>query len=242
MKLRGKTALITGGAVRIGAAISRALAAEGCNLVVHYNRSRRAAEQLCCALRERVAALAIRSDLMSERQVGNLISAAVQRVGRLDILINNAAVFHKDSFRTLTAAKLEDEFFVNLFAPLLLMREFTRICKGGKIVNLLDRRITGLDASCVPYVLAKRALADATRMAALAFAPRITVNAVAPGAILPPPGKGREYLRDQAGPVPLRRQCTPAEVADAVVFLLKHDALTGQIVFVDGGQGLLGNE
>jgi pteridine reductase len=92
----------------------------------------------------------------------------------------------------------------------------------------------------VPYLLSKVALAEFTRTAALALAPRIRVNGVAPGAILPPPGKGKAHLRDAAGPVPLRRQVTPHDVAEAVVALVKAEAITGQIVFVDGGQHLLG--
>ena len=109
------------------------------------------------------------------------------------------------------------------------------------MINLLDRRITSLDDSCVPYVLSKKSLAEFTRIAALELAPRITVNAVAPGAVLPPPGKGKAYLKDNAGPIPLGRLVKPEEVAAAVVFLLKSESVTGQTVFVDGGQNLLGN-
>ena len=109
------------------------------------------------------------------------------------------------------------------------------------MVNLLDRRITSLDTSCVPYVLSKKSLAELTKIAALDLAPRIRVNAVAPGAVLPPPGKGRAYLRDMAGPIPMGRLVKPEEIAEAVVCLLKADSVTGQILFVDGGQRLLGN-
>jgi len=141
-------------------------------------------------------------------------------------LVNNAAVFHKNSLRTLSGQKLLAEFWPNLFAPILLMRAFAAQAKRGKIINLLDRRITSLDASSVPYVLAKKALAEATRLAALELAPDMTVNGVAPGAILPPPGKGMAYLQDHAGPTPLKRQATPRQVAEAVVFLLQNDSIT----------------
>jgi pteridine reductase len=159
--------------------------------------------------------------------------------GQLDILINNAAVFHKDGLLATTEAKLLGEFWPNLFAPLLLMRAFARHSGGGKIINLLDRRIAGHDTECVSYVLAKKALAELTALAALELAPRFTVNGVAPGAVLPPPGKGADYLHDQAGPVPLQRIITPQAVAQAVLTLLGNDAITGQILFVDGGQHLL---
>jgi len=237
MKLKGKVALVTGGAVRIGAAICRALAAEGARVVVHCRRSKSEA----VALAKEIGGLVVQSDLNSETACERLMKQAVRGAGRLDILVNNAAVFHKDSLRTVSGQKLLDEFWPNLFAPILLMRTFAAQARRGKIVNLLDRRIASLDASSVAYVLAKKALAEATRMAALDLAPGITVNGVAPGAILPPRGKGMKYLHDKAGPAPLKRQVMPEEIAEAVVFLLRSDSVTGQIVFVDGGQNLMGN-
>ncbi|HOW98368.1 MAG TPA: SDR family oxidoreductase [Kiritimatiellia bacterium] len=240
MELNGKTALVTGGAVRIGAAIVRALARAGADVVIHGHRSVEPAR----ALRREVEALGrrafcVRGDLRREAEVRRVVRESREKGGRLDILVNNAAVFHKDTLRSLTARKLREEFDVNLFAPLLLMRAFAEESGRGSIVNLLDRRITSLDRECLPYVLAKKALAEATRIAALDLAPKIRVNAVAPGAILPPPGEGMAYLKDKAGPIPLRRRCAPEDVAEAVLLLLKNDSLTGQIIFVDGGQHLL---
>lgn len=240
MDLRGKTALVTGGAVRIGEAICRALAAEGVHVAVHYRTSEHAARALCRDLeQEGVNAWALKADLSDGPACEALVRKAVQQAGRLDLLVNNAGVFHKNSLRESDEQNILAELRVNLVAPLLLMKAFAQAAGRGSIVNLLDRRITGLDTSCAPYVLSKKALAEATRLAALEFAPDIAVNAVAPGAILPPPGKGAGYLQDVAGPVPLQRACTVRDVAEAVVFLLKSEVLTGQIVFVDGGQHLL---
>lgn len=233
MNLNGKVALVTGGAVRIGAVICRALAAEGARVVIHYRRSKNEA----VALAKELGGKAVQSDLDSESACKRLMA----RAGRPDILVNNAAVFHKDSLKSLTARKLTDEFWPNLFAPVLLTRAFARTVKKGAVINLLDRRIASLDATCVPYVLSKKSLAEFTKIAALELAPGIRVNGVAPGAVLPPPGKGKAYLKDHAGPIPMGRLVKPEEVADAVVFLLKSDSVTGQIVFVDGGQSLLGN-
>lgn len=230
MHLEGKVALVTGGAVRIGAAICRALAAEGARVVIHYRRSKKEA----VALAKEIGGRVIQSDLDSEAACARLIA----RAGRLDILVNNAAVFGKDSVRSMTAAKIGQKFWPNLLVPMLLTRAFARSVKKGAVINLLDRRITSLDAECVSYVLSKKALAEFTSIAALDLAPGIRVNAVAPGAVLPPPGKGKKYLHDNAGPVPLKRQVTPREVAEAVVFLLQSDSITGQIVYVDGGQNL----
>lgn len=230
MKLQGQVALVTGGAVRIGAAICRALAAEGARVIIQYRRSKNEA----LALAKELGGEAVQSDLDSETTCERLMS----RAGRLDILVNNAAVFHKDSLKTITARKLTDEFWTNLFVPMFLTREFARVAKKGAVVNLLDRRIASLDTSCSPYILSKKALAEFTKIAALDLSPGITVNGVAPGAVLPPPGKGIKYLHDHAGPVPLKRQATPREVAAAVVFLLQSDSITGQILYVDGGQNL----
>ena len=236
MNLRGKTALVTGGAVRIGAAICRALAAEGARVFVNYRHSKAEA----AALAKEIGGSSLQSDLSSEAACKRLVEQAIRKAGRLDILVSNAALFHKDSLKTLTARKLGDELWLNLFAPILLTRAFAARVKKGAVVNLLDRRIASLDVSCVPYVLSKKSLADFTKLAALELAPRIRVNGVAPGAVLPPPGKGKRYLKDNAGPVPLKRQVRPEDVAQAVVALLENDAITGQILFVDGGQHLLG--
>ncbi len=240
MRLRDRTALVTGGAVRIGRAIVEALAAAGCRVVVHYRNSEKQARDLVRRLRAQgVEAWAIRADLSDPKACAGLVAAAAKAAGRLDILVNNAAVFHKDSIRTATRRKLQDEFGANLYAPLLLLQVFARRVKKGKVVNLLDRRIASNDPACVPYVLSKKALAQLTRTAARELAPRITVNAVAPGPVLPPPGKGMEYIRDMAGPIPLGRKVEPEEIAEAVLFLLRSDSVTGQTVFVDGGQNLL---
>jgi NAD(P)-dependent dehydrogenase (short-subunit alcohol dehydrogenase family) len=240
VELQGQTALVTGGAVRIGRAICEALAGQGVNVVVHYRHSADEARALCAELEERgVRAWTLASELNSEAACSALIQRATDAAGMLDMLINNAAVFHKDNLLATTEAKLLDEFWPNLFAPLLLTRAFAASSAGGKIINLLDRRIAGHDETCVPYVLTKQALAELTRLAAKELAPHFTVNGVAPGAVLPPPGTGAGYLHDKAGPIPLQKLIAPQAVAEAVLALLRNDALTGQILFVDGGQHLL---
>ena len=243
MDLAGKTALVTGGAVRIGRAICEALARERCHVFVHYRHSAAEAAALAANLAgQGVRAEPIEGDLDTEDGCEGLVSRVIEKAGALDILVNNASVFHKDTLRTATREKLTREFTVNLLAPLALMRSFAAASPGGRIVNLLDRRVAAHDPGCLPYLLSKKALAELTQSAALELAPGITVNAVAPGAVLPPPGKGAEYVRDLAGRTPLRGSVSPADVARAVVFLLQSDSITGQIIFVDGGQHLLGGD
>lgn len=246
--LEGHTALVTGGAVRIGAAICRALAARGCDVVVHCSRSGKAARLLARELKASgVRAWVVRQPFGGGHSPSELVDAAWDAAGRVDILVNNAAVFRKRRLAEAAEAAVREELDVNLVTPILLVRRFVqRLCAGrsrragirGRIVNLLDRRVATHEAGCLPYVASKKGLEEFTASAALELAPLFAVNAVAPGAILPPPGSGADYLRDAAGPVPLRVRCTPEHVAEAVVSLLLSDVMTGQTLFVDGGQHL----
>ncbi len=239
MELMGQTVLVTGGAVRIGRAISLAFAGAGARVVIHHRNSADDAIALAAAIRNGGGeAFAVRGDLAEPGAAEQILRDTIAVAGPVDVLVNNAAVFDKDTPDSLDATKLAAEFGVNLFAPLLLMRAFAAQGQPGRIINLLDRRIAGVDPTCLPYELSKKALAEATRAAALHWAPRITVNAVAPGAVLPPPGEGPDYIRDRAGFIPSGRSPTPEQIADAVLFLARSDAVTGQILFVDGGQHL----
>jgi NAD(P)-dependent dehydrogenase (short-subunit alcohol dehydrogenase family) len=229
MDLKGKRALVTGGAVRIGRAITEALQAAGAEVVVQYRNSKEEAEAL--------SPFAIRADLQSAEECARLIEEA----GRLDILINNASIFTKDSLADSTPDRVRREFNVNLFAPMELTRAFASRSGQGAVVNLLDRRIRCNDATCVPYSITKKGLAELTKLAAVEYAPDIRVNAVAPGPVLPPPGSAAESARELAGIIPLEELPTMENIAEATLFLLRADAITGQVIYVDGGQHLLGN-
>jgi pteridine reductase len=241
VNLKGKVALVTGGAVRIGRHIAEALADRGADVVVHYRRSGAEARELKQQLVAKgVRCFLVRAALDSERACEQVMWSAVKQAGRVDILVNNAASFGRGRIGNLTTGMLLAELWPNLFAPLFLLREFAKVCRRGKAINILDRRIAGHDTSRVPYVLSKQALAEATWLAALELAPRIAVNGVAPGPVLPPPGKPGSYLKERAGRIPLGKSCPPRDIAAAVISLLENDSITGQIVFVDGGQHLLG--
>lgn len=241
MSLQGQNILVTGGAVRIGATIVEALAAAGARPLIHYHRSKAAAQRLARRLYRKYGldVPTFGSALDTESQCQGLIRRA-SAAGGLSGLINNAAVFHKDFLSDTSAAKLDAELRTNLMAPIRLTRAFTAAAAGGCVINLLDRRVACNEIGCMAYLLSKKALADFTRIAALELAPRFRVNAVAPGAILPPPGRPASALRDLAGRVPLEIQVRPEDVADAVLYLLRAASVTGQIVFIDGGQHLLG--
>ncbi|MBT3192536.1 MAG: SDR family oxidoreductase [Verrucomicrobia bacterium] len=239
MDLEGKRVLITGGAVRIGRAISEALSASGCVVAVHYWESEQEATGLVDTLRRSgERAFSVRTELNSESACAGLVEESAELMGGMDALINNAAVFHRDDFLDTTEAKLRSEMATNAFAPIFLTQAFARVAERGKIINLLDQRVVKIERGALAYQLSKRLLADFTQIAALELAPRFTVNAVAPGPILPPPGEGPDRTRELAGSTPLQSPLAPEDVARAVLYLLESDAVTGQTIFVDGGQRL----
>ena len=215
--------------MRIGKAITEALQAQGAEVVVHYGASREAAEAL--------SSFTVQGNLEHACECARVIDEA----GPLDILINNAALFTKDRLVESQPARVQREFQVNLLAPLELTRCFAAQATKGAVINLLDRRIRANDSSCLPYSITKKGLEELTKLSALDLAPEIRVNAVAPGPILPGPGDCGEDFAERAGQVPLEFFPTPENIAEAVLFLLKADYCTGQVIYVDGGQHLLGN-
>ena len=229
MILEGKRALVTGGAVRIGKAITEALQRAGVEVVVHYRNSAAEAKAL--------SPFTVQADLQSLVACSQLIG----QVGPLDILVNNAALFTKDTLADATPERIQREFQINLFAPMELTRLFAAQAERGAVVNLLDRRIRCNDTTCAPYSISKKGLEEFTRLAALEYAPEVTVNAVAPGPVLPPLGSNAESARELAGNIPLEQLPTLGNIAEAVLFLLQAESITGQTLFVDGGQHLLGN-
>jgi NAD(P)-dependent dehydrogenase (short-subunit alcohol dehydrogenase family) len=233
------TALVTGATRRLGRSIALALAAEGANIVVHYRRSPSDAEELCA----RIAAVgarawSLRADFDDLSDTATLVERAIRIAGRLDVLVNNASVFGPSTLADMRFEGFVDSMRVNAWAPFVLARDFARRAKKGAIVNLLDTRLSGYDLSHAAYILAKHTLALLTRMAALEWAPEVRVNGVAPGPMLPPPGGDEHYLDALAAKLPLRRHGEPGDIADAVLFLIRSEFITGEIVYVDGGQHL----
>ena len=198
------------------------------------------ADALCRAdCRHRCAAWRA-GDLAAVGGPDAVFAAALAQAGRIDALVNNAAVFARQPLADAIAADFDRQWRVNALAPMLLTQRLADHLKRrdavGCAVNLLDQRITQPDAMAVPYLVSKKALEAYTLSAALAFAPRLRVNAVAPGAVLPPTDTA---AREAAGEFPLSVRPTVCQVAAAVRFLLEAESTTGQILFVDGGQHLL---
>jgi NAD(P)-dependent dehydrogenase (short-subunit alcohol dehydrogenase family) len=239
--LDGKVALITGASKRIGRALAIALAEEGVNIVAHDRRSQEAETAKVCGEVEDCGARSwsVIADLEKPGEYESLVAQALHTAGSLDILVNNASLFLPNTLMDLGFGDLTRHLHVNAWAPFVLSREFARLVRRGKIINLLDTKIAGHDPAHVAYILSKHTLAVLTRMCALEFAPGITVNAVAPGPILPPAGKDDDYLEQLAQKLPLKRHGGPGDIADAVLYLLRSDFVTGQTIFVDGGRRLV---
>jgi NAD(P)-dependent dehydrogenase (short-subunit alcohol dehydrogenase family) len=234
-----KTALITGAAKRIGRETALTLAGRGIHIIIHFNRSDAEARQLVEELQQKgVKAWTIQADFGRPDEYQTLIERAQQMAGGLDILINNASIFPTETLGDLTWSGLSANMEVNAWVPFILSRKFAQQIGHGKIVNLHDSRLKGYDWTHVGYILSKHVLAAMTQMMALEFAPHVTVNAVAPGLILPPPGKDESYLQNLVHTVPLQRHGGPQDIADAVAFLIESDFITGNVIYVDGGRHL----
>jgi NAD(P)-dependent dehydrogenase (short-subunit alcohol dehydrogenase family) len=250
--LQSRTALVTGAARRLGRAVAEALAREGAGVVVHHGHSAAEAEQTAAGLRGLgVRAWVIRAELSDPGQAEALWDQAQERAGPIDILVNSASSFPKDTLANFTPGGLEASLRVNALAPLLLARRFAAAAERSEarqdagpgagapadrvIVNLLDSRALGRMRAHFSYQAGKRLLGDFTRLLALELAPAVRVNAVAPGMILPPEGLDPQLQVRLAGTNLLGRWGRPEDVARAVLYLAASDFVTGQVLYVDGG-------
>jgi pteridine reductase len=242
MQLDGKVAIVTGGAVRLGRALVLAMAQEGVRLGIHYASSAGPADAVVEEIKTMGGdALAIQADLSQPAQACSIVERAVAHFGQVDILVNSAAIFEPGNWDDTTEANWDRHFAINLKSPFFLSQAFAAQVgpdRGGHIVNIADWRGVRPGADHVAYTLTKAAIIAMTRSLALALAPRIQVNAIAPGLILPPPGQDQAYLQSKAKQVPAQRVGSPQEIANALIFLLRSDFVTGDLIFVTGGEHL----
>lgn len=235
-------ALITGGARRLGREIALELAAHGWDLALHYRASAAEAAATLQALRECGAdAEAFAADLADEADCRALVPAVVQRFGRLQAVVNNAALFEHDDVAGFSPSLMERHWRSNVAPPILLAQALhAQLPEGrtGCVVNLLDQKLWNPNPDYLSYTLSKAALEAANTLLAQALAPRVRVCGVAPGVTLPSGPMGREDFEQARRLTPLQRSSTAADVARAVRFLLESPAITGTTLLVDGGQHL----
>jgi glucose 1-dehydrogenase len=243
MELKDKTALVTGGGVRLGRAFALALAKEGVHLAVHYNRSAAPAEETVkLAKAYGVEAIALEADFTDVDATLGLFPKALAYFNCVDILINNAAIYLKGTGLETDLETWDKQFRINLHTPLLLIQAFARQLPEdhlGRILNIADAQIRQHQPSHFAYRLTKIALAEMTQMFALELAPRITVNALGLGIMLPLAGKEDVDLAAYAEKnVPLKRTGSPDIAIENALHLIKSDFTTGAFLRVDGGQYL----
>jgi len=232
-------ALITGAAKRIGREIALALAGKGFDIALHYHDSQKEAMRLAGEIRALGRACeTFQANLADMSQVARLVPAVFDALPNCNLLVNNAAVFERGRFLEAGPDNFDRHFNINLKAPFFLARDFALRCNKGHIINLLDAKIAKNAGPYFVYSMTKKSLADFTKMAAAELAPNVRVNGICPGPMLPPPGMPQEYLEKLAPLVPLGHVGNPKLIAQSVIFLVENEFITGQWLFVDGGQHL----
>jgi NAD(P)-dependent dehydrogenase (short-subunit alcohol dehydrogenase family) len=228
------TAIVTGGAKRIGAEIARGLAADGWHVLIHYNRSRAEAEALAAEL----GGSTVQADLADAAAAATIL-AALEPLPPARLLVNNASLFAHDDVRDFTPESWAAHLDVNLRAPALLSRAFAAHAGEGLIVNLLDAKLAAPNPDFFSYTISKIGLAGLTELCARAFAPNIRVNAIAPSVTMVSGPQSRANFDKVHGLNALGRGVKVEEIVAALRFIVATPSMTGQIITLDGGQRFL---
>ena len=246
MQLKGKTALVTGAAKRIGRQIALALARRGANVVVHYHTSAAEARAAVAEIKSLgVEALAVKADQSNARQVRAAVSKALKCFGDIHVLVTSAAVYRKTPFDTLTEADWDDHIAANLKGPFLFAIEVGRHMKkrrlAGKIVTFADWAAIRPYADYLPYCVSKAGVICLTKSLAKALAPNVQVNAIAPGPVLLPADFTEAERRAVIEATVVKRLGAPQDIVNSVLFLIEgSDFITGHTLVVDGGRLIAG--
>ncbi|MCL7928634.1 SDR family oxidoreductase [Halomonas llamarensis] len=240
--MSANAALVTGGATRLGRHFAEALADAGYDIALHVNSSRHEADEVAKGIREKgraceVFACNFLSDA-PEDDLGMLIRNVKTRFTGLSVLVNSASAYEPAKLADTDLGMLETQFRVNMFTPLLLTRHFADAVEVGCVVNIIDNKIAYHQYPYAAYLLSKKSLAEMTRMAALEFAPRIRINGIAPGVVLPASQRTSDYIQWRIEGIPAKRQGDPEHLVAALHYVLDNPFVAGQILFVDGGESI----
>jgi NAD(P)-dependent dehydrogenase (short-subunit alcohol dehydrogenase family) len=245
-KTRHGAALVTGAARRIGREIALALAADGWDVAVHYATSRDDAQRTVAEIEQLGRrAVAVNRDLTVEAGVRSLLAECAHELGPVTCLVNNASLFEHDDAASFSGDRFVSAMRTNVAAPVLLaqaLRDQLAPDARGVVINLLDQKLANPNPDFLSYTLSKAALQEATTLLAMALAPRVRVVGVAPGLTLVSGDQSKEGFERAHTRTPLGRSSTPADIAQAVVYLAKAQAVTGTTLLVDGGQHLVPSE
>lgn len=235
-----KSALVTGGARRIGRAICLKLAQMGYSVAIQYNKSASDARRLQAEIEDTGGqAKLFPCDLLQTDKTQDLIPNVQASLPSLELIVNNASLFEKDTLEGASLNGWSQHATIHSQTPFLLSQSFSRHCRTGQIINILDTHVLNNRTQHFTYLLSKKNLLALTQMAAVALAPHIRVNGIAPGLILPPEDAGDGYLDRLAQDIPLQRKGSVSHIEQSVAFLIENDFLTGQVIYNDGGEHLL---
>jgi len=234
-------ALVTGSAVRLGKALALDLARRGYDIALHYRSSAGPAAAAAAEIESAGArCVPFQADLADAAAIPGLLADVVNTFPGLSLLVNSASAYAQATIADTTPALFDEQFAVNLRAPFFLTQAFAARVDQGHVVNIIDNKIGFNQFEYAAYLLAKKGLVELTRMAALEFAPRIRVNGVAPGVVLPASSRSDEYIQWRIQGIPLRMQGETAHISAAIHALLDNPFMTGQVLVVDGGEALTG--
>ena len=244
--MKNKNLLITGAATRVGKAMALHFAERGWNIALHYFRSSSKAKELKKIIEQnRVKVALIKADLKNPKQVEKIIPLAKKKLGAIDCLINNAALFEKDDISNFTTKSWNDHFNINLLAPTILTKQFAKQASKktvSNIINIIDQRIFNLTPFFMSYTISKSGLQTLTETMAMRLAPNIKVNAIAPGPTIKSKRQTDRHFRNQIKSTLLKKSVRLDDICVTVEFLINNNSITGQIIAVDSGQNLSWNK
>ena len=243
--MKNKNLLITGGSTRIGKEIALYFSKKGWNIVIHYFKSSAEAKKLKSIIEKNsVKVVLVKANLKNEKQVEKIIPNAVKKLGNIDCLINNAALFEKDDILNFTNKSWSDHLNINLLASAILIKHFAKQAPKkttSNIINIIDQRVFKLTPIFMSYTLSKSALYTLTKTMAMRLGPNIKVNGIAPGPTIKNKRQSKSHFNKQARATLLKKPVGLKDICDTVEFLINNNSITGQIITVDSGQNLTWN-
>jgi NAD(P)-dependent dehydrogenase (short-subunit alcohol dehydrogenase family) len=241
--MKKKNLLITGGSTRIGKEIAIHFSKKGWNIIIHYFQSSSKAQILKKIIeKNRVKVILVKADLKNSKQVESIFSVANKEFGKIDCLVNNAALFEKDDILNFTSKSWNDHLNINLLAPAILIKNFAKQAPKktkSNIINIIDQRVFKLTPIFMSYTLSKSALYTLTKTMAMRLSPNIKVNAIAPGPTIKSKRQSTKHFNAQAKTTLLEKPVGLVDICDTVEFLVKNNSITGQVIAVDSGQNLM---
>ncbi len=233
------TAIITGGAVRLGKSFALHLASKGYDVALHFSKMRPEAQSVLDQLNNmNVKSKGYTCDFSNMKNAEELLDKVSTDFSDITLLINSAANFIQENIENTNSQHLLDTFHINLLSPFILMREFKKKFNQGMIVNILDERILRNVPTFAAYSVSKVGLAHLTRIASIEWGTQVRVNGIAPGLILPPAGQDDSYLKKESEHVPTGNHGSPENLIKGLDYLLENTFVNGEILFIDGGESI----